>query len=178
MSEGDSIFDKPVNALPTALPRWNKGDEISAERLNAPVDALNRAMVGVPLPRQVFRPPRPAVRFWARVKSSTAVEDADNQYTYEIEKIEKTTAGYGGWTAIAGDWTGTAYNRSEDINAATGKLGNGATAENLDTDDFTFTMQPLPVGLPVIVEPVRLTTGVTEYWIVGDPNGIDGSCDE
>lgn len=42
------------------------------------------------------------------------------QYEYDAEEVEKILAGYGGWQAKLGGWSGKAYNRTEDVNTASG----------------------------------------------------------
>ncbi len=111
--------------------------------------------------------------FWARITASESA--GDNKWSYSIAEAVKTSAGYGGWAAKSGGRTGTAYNVIEDINAASGVLGDGVNASNLDTDDFTFTLQPCPNGVPVWIRPVPVGEA-TEYWFAYE-NGIDGGCD-
>ncbi len=54
--------------------------------------------------------PRPA-GFWARI---TGHSYGDRPWTYDFEEVEKTSAGYGGWTAVSDGRSGTAYNGVEE----------------------------------------------------------------
>lgn len=115
--------------------------------------------------------------FWAEITGHTS--DGDNQWTYSWKQVEKTSTGYGEWSAISPSVTGSdnAYNTLEDMNAATGTQGNGVDADSLDTDDFTFTIQPCPTGAIVRLHEVTVS-GETdpEFWFVY-ANGVDGECD-
>jgi hypothetical protein len=91
-------------------------------------------------------------------------------------EVYKATAGYGGWATLSGGRSGTARNTIEDGNSGSGTLGNGVAVSNLDTDDYTFTLQPVPDDVIVWVEEVD-QGGSTEYWFQYE-NGVDGSCDE
>lgn len=119
---------------------------------------------------------------WARIGSSTAADTpARNRWLYAWVEVEKTSAGYAGWTTKTGGASGTtssnsAYNSIEDANAATGVLGNGVNASTLNTVDWTFTVKACPSGTVVWLTPVVLTGGSTEYWFAYE-NGVDGSCD-
>jgi len=120
-----------------------------------------------------------AEAFWARITGSTPA--GDNRWTYSWEEVRKTSAGYGGWEAPEGGRTGEddAYNALEDMNGDTGVQGNGVDLANLDTDDYTFALQPCPAGAVVRMRPARFTGDgdpVTEYWFEY-ANGIDGGCD-
>ena len=112
--------------------------------------------------------------FWAWASANAS--DGDNKWSYTFAEIEKTSAGYGGWTALTGGRTGTMRNTIEDINAAAGVQGNGVTAANLDTADYTFTIQPLPNSVPVWVREVVVAGAAVEYWFSYE-NGVDGECD-
>src|SRR5687768_17273130 len=57
--------------------------------------------------------------FPAIINSATQV-GSNFRWTYSFSEAEKTSAGYGGWTAKSGGTTGTAYNFIEDQNGATG----------------------------------------------------------
>jgi len=111
----------------------------------------------------------------------SASADGDNRWTYSCRRAHKTAAGYGAasWTA-SGD-AFTARNLAEVINAATGTQGNGVDAANLDTDDATFALQPIPAGAVVWVMRIAVHAAslAGEYWILagGVPNGVDGGCD-
>jgi len=113
--------------------------------------------------------------FWARITGSTA--DGDNRWTYSWEEVAKTGAGYGGWGALDDGRTGAdnAYNSIEDMNAATGVQGNGVDVAHLDTDDYTFALQPCPTDAVVWMREVKVD-GDAEYWFAYE-NGVDGGCD-
>ena len=115
--------------------------------------------------------------FYGRITGSAG--DGDNRWSYTFVEVAKTVAGYGGWTTLAGGRTGTARNFVEDMNAAAGVQGNGVDVANLDTADFTFTLQPCPAGVIVHVRTVffiAAETAYLEYWFAYE-NGVDGSCD-
>jgi len=120
--------------------------------------------------------PKPPVTtgFWAKLTGSSA--DGTNRWSYSFTEVYKTTAGYGGWATLSGGRTGTARNTIEDGNTGSGTLGNGVAVSNLDTDDYTFTLQPAPDDVIVRVREVD-HGGSTEYWFQYE-NGVDGSCDE
>jgi len=111
--------------------------------------------------------------FFARISGNTA--DGTNRWYYSFVEVEKTGAGYDNWTTQAGGRTGTARNLSEDINDAAGVQGNGVDLANLDTADYTFTIQAVPTNGLVRVWETR-TGATTEYWFQYE-NGVDGTCD-
>jgi hypothetical protein len=103
-------------------------------------------------------------------------DGTNKRWLYAWSQAKKTTAGYGGWTAVTGGLSGTttskiAYNRVENINAATGTFGNGVASTNLTG---TFDVQPVPSGTPVRLKRV-VVAGVTEFWFSYE-SGIDGAC--
>jgi len=105
-----------------------------------------------------------AAGFWARLTGHAEADSpAQNRWTYSWAEVEKTTAGYGGWTTKSGGRSGTnnAFNSIEDMNDGTALEGNG-----VDLDDVRwFYTQYLPAatGDVVWMEPVRVGA-VTEYW--------------
>ena len=102
--------------------------------------------------------------------------DGTNRWKYTFVEVEQTTAEYGGWTTLASGRSGTSRNLSEDINDAAGVQGNGVDLANLDTADYTFTIQAVPTnGLVRMWE--AQNEAVTEYWFQYE-NGVDGTCDE
>jgi len=111
--------------------------------------------------------------FWAQLTGSSA--DGTNRWSYSFVEVYKATAGYGGWASLSGGRSGTARNTIEDGNSGSGTLGNGVAVSNLDTDDYTFTLQPVPGDVIVWVREVN-QGGTTEYWFQYE-NGVDGSCD-
>ena len=118
------------------------------------------------------KPPAPE-GFWAQLTGSSA--DGTNRWSYSFVEVYKATAGYGGWATKSGGKSGTARNTIEDGNSGSGTLGNGVAVSSLDTDDYTFTLRPIPDDRVVWVEEVD-QGGATEYWFQYE-NGIDGSCD-
>ncbi len=118
-----------------------------------------------------------AVGFWAVVQSSSPENsDPTTKWIYTCKRGSKATAGYGSsaWS-VTGD-TFTAYNPAENINATTGRQGDGIDVANL-TGSFAF--YPIQPNTPVIVRLVTVADdGSAEYWIVGAgmPNGVDGGC--
>lgn len=103
-----------------------------------------------------------------------ATADGDNRWSYEIDEVTKTDAGYGEWTTRVGGRSGTARNIYEDMNAATGIQGNGIDIANLPDG---FEIKPAPVDLIVhVTRVVEATTGTLEYWFA-HVNAVDGECD-
>jgi len=119
-----------------------------------------------------------ATGFWAKITASSAASTDGNQWYYSFAEVEKTSAGYSGWSTLEGGRTGTneAYNSLEDMNTAAGVCGNGVDPDNLDTDDFTFSIQPCPANAIVWMREIVVDT-TTEYWFQY-ANGVDGGCDE
>ncbi len=113
--------------------------------------------------------------FWAEITGNTSL--GSNQWTYSFKEVEKTSAGYGGWTDIDNGRTGTdtAYNFIEDMNDGLTTEGNGVDVDNLDTADYTFTIQPAPTGLTVEMHEIFNGTDM-EFWFMYE-NGVDGTCD-
>lgn len=110
--------------------------------------------------------------FTATIGAATQ-DGANKRWTYPITEVEKTGAGYGGWTALDGGRTGTAYNRIEDINGSSGLFGNGVDSTNLTG---TFDIQPCPEDVPVEITVVhRADDGSDEFWFSYE-NGVDGAC--
>lgn len=103
-----------------------------------------------------------------RVVSYTSA--GTNQWEYTVTQEVKNTAGYGGWVdSHNGLDEQVAYNRSEENNSGSGRQGNGVDVANLGS----CTIQPIPVGTHVDVLPFTLADGTVEYWIMGQPNGVD-----
>ena len=107
-----------------------------------------------------------------RITASSQV-GSTKKWTYTGTKVEKTSAGYGGWTDVTGPVTATLYNTLEDQNGASGTYGNGILQSNLTG---SFAMKPIPTGTRVFAQQITLTTGDTEWWIVNYANGVDGAC--
>lgn len=105
-------------------------------------------------------------------------------YTFtEARKTASQGAANGGWTAVAGGRSGTAYNAYEignpEASDTTTPLGIGPTWASLRDDTGTF--YPLPVRAKLVwVTPHTYDAGGTptvEYWFA-ESNGIDGGCAE
>jgi hypothetical protein len=115
-----------------------------------------------------------------RVTGNTPLEatkDANGnptQWTYTVEEIRKATAGYGGWAARAGGYSGTAYNTDEDANTGTGRQMNSVDHDGANYPGG-FEMFPLATG---VIRPglfVQTDAGLTEVWLF-KTNGEDGTC--
>ncbi len=113
--------------------------------------------------------------FWAEITGATDL--GNNRWSYSFKQKYKNGAGYGAWADWDGGVTGTAYNSIEDMNSGSGVQGNGVDVANLDTADYTFTLQPAPTGLIVRMAWVWDYSNETwEYWFAYE-NGVDGTCD-
>ncbi len=142
---------------------------------------------GPPAPLPNTPTPQNAPAFWAKITGCTAADSpAQNRWKYAWSEVEKTSAGYGGWTVKSGGRSGTtstdpARNTIEDINtgADAHTEGNGVDPANLDTASYTFTMMPCTTNNPVVMHEVGFAVGstaYTEYWFSYE-NGVCGSCD-
>ena len=175
------------------LPAFKRGDRLTAEELNRICRRVWRGIrgdglvivtdgaegVAIGLALQALLPliPKPQDWFFGRITASAA--DGSNRWKYSFEEVTKATAGYTTWVAKYGGRTGTtARNGIECPNAATGRLGNGATVANLDPvgGPYSFTLQPAPAGVVGEMRPVELADGTHEYWFQYE-NGVDGTCD-
>lgn len=184
------------------IQQFYKGQRVGAADLNQLVGVLNKfeAMVGDGNVR-VSRTPngttlsispdllgrlRGAVTtFWAKIGSSAEADSpAINRWLYAFTEQTRTAAGYGGWSTKANGTTGTtssnpARNFVEDMNDGLTVEGNGVDLDNLDTADYTFTIQACPSGVVVLMHEVKFNIGetsYTEYWFSYE-NGVDGTCD-
>jgi len=108
---------------------------------------------------------------WARVTASTR-PGAAWQWSYTLELVEKTAAGYGGWSTVSGVDTVTGYNLLENANGSTGLMGCGVNIDNLPTG---FELQPAPVGTVVRVWIVPVLDADAEHWFAHE-NAVDGTC--
>lgn len=109
---------------------------------------------------------------------ATDANDNPVQWVYDAEEVEKTSAGYGGWTKKTGGWSGKAYNFLEDQND-----GSGRQANMVDHDGSAypsgFKMEPMLNNTPVPAILVPVQDGedvVIEAWFMPVPNGEDGTC--
>jgi hypothetical protein len=122
---------------------------------------------------------RPSSDFYGHFAITSATQDGSNwRWAYAMAEHEKSTAGYGGWTAKSGGNTITAYNYAEEDNGTSGLLGNGMTVDSdgqIATTDIE--VQPIPTAKGVHrVYAVTLTSGATEYWFTAS-NAMDGECE-
>jgi hypothetical protein len=101
-----------------------------------------------------------------------ASRDGSNwRWAYSVAEAHLTGDGWT-WAALDGGRTGTAYNRVEMINGATGMTGLGMSYP----DDFNgLTPAPIPNGVPVRVEVYSDTAGAVRWWF-SETNGLAGSC--
>ena len=121
---------------------------------------------------------------------TSSTQDSTNyRWVYQAYRLKKGAAGYDGWDNLATE-SYTLYNTLEDMNGASGLLGTGVDTSSLDTADWTFELQPCPVGAIVegVLIPVSLTQAELdalptdenppdpEWWFEysGSP---DGECD-
>ena len=118
---------------------------------------------------------------------TTATQDGDNKrWQYTAKRLgSKSTAGYGGtWNDDPNDTDDyTLFALSELINSDTGTYGNGVTQASLDAindsgggTDGTHDLQPIPDDHPVFAVGLYLDDGSLEWWILPNPNGVDGEC--
>jgi len=131
----------------------------------------------------------PAGEFDAKITGHAEADTpAQNRWVYEFVEVEKTAAGYGGYTTLSGgrhsndeaDPPILAYNKLEDGNDGEGRECNGTDVDNLEGDNYSAQIEPCPDD--------TLVTMRTKVFIVdGEPvveyefdyeNGVDGSCDE
>lgn len=114
--------------------------------------------------------------FTARITGNTQ-DGTNKRWAYSFIEVEKTVAGYSGWTDLANGRTGTVRNRLEDQNGASGTYGNGVSSLNLTG---TFDIIPIPTGTRIRVDPVSVATNSdvfsVEYWTTY-ANGVDGACE-
>ncbi len=116
---------------------------------------------------------------WIRIGSATQ-DGSNKRWKYDWTEYEKSTAGYGGWTAVSGGRTGHsstfgyAYNGVEDGNGASGLYGNGVDSSNLTG---TIDIQKVPPDQVIVfAEVVNPADGsLPELWFAYE-NGIDGDC--
>lgn len=113
--------------------------------------------------------------FEAIIGASTLV--SPNLWSYAFQEAEETAIGPGGLTVKAGGRTGTAYNKSEDINTAS-VLGIGVDPAHLDTADYLFALGPCPVGTPrtITVGYVMVAGVATPSYRFEYEGSPDGEC--
>lgn len=111
---------------------------------------------------------------WFRIDD--ADQDGTNQrWVYSLVEVEKTSAGYGGWTDKSGGIsTAYGYNGAENPNNTTGS-SNGIGID-LTALTGTFALKQVnQLGSP-IVKAWPVTVGeITEWWF-HHVNHVDGEC--
>lgn len=176
--------------MPSQFPEsWKQGDALSADNLNRKTAAaMPRIRVAPPLQmRQVgsevviSMPQQFGTNGgdgdgakWFRIDD--AAQDGSNQrWVYSLVEVEKTSAGYGGWTDKAGGIaTSSGYNGAENPNNATG-TANGIGI-NLSLLPGTFELkQAHELGSPIVRAWPVVVGGSTEWWF-HHVNQIDGEC--
>jgi hypothetical protein len=141
---------------------WKPGDRYrESAHLQEPVAAIRQLAEAAgfgPAEGDLY----PGYRFTAQTISHTQ-DGSNKRWLYKFEEMEKVNAGYGGWGVKADGLAGTAYNRVEDNNGASGSYGNGVSSTNL-------------TGLLVEIAVVPLVgSDDVEFWF-SYVNGIDGAC--
>ncbi len=111
-------------------------------------------------------------------KITLATQDGtNNRWIYEGREQYKQTAGYDGWSDLAGGLVDAAlFDLTSDTQIDGGKLSSGV---DLAGDDFPagFLPKPLEVGTFVEARPVYGTySGAEEWWIVSHVTQVDGTC--
>lgn len=116
---------------------------------------------------------------WIRISASTLVSGSRWKYTWA--EVEKTAAGYDGWTLIDGGRAGPsatfeyAYNTIEVINVAARQIwGSGVNAANLGSG---FSLTGVANGDVVRAELVtpQVDGALPEAWFSFE-NSVDGTC--
>lgn len=110
-------------------------------------------------------------RLYGKITNSTQ-DGTNKRWIYTFRQVEKTTAGYTGWSLKSGGESGLVYNFIEDINMATGDFGNGVNSTNLEAG---FDIKPIPTNVIVLIYRIARTDNQMEYWTTYE-NGVDGSC--
>ena len=187
------------------IPHVHPGDRPSASQTNSQIDAINQFlnMVGDGLV-QVKRSGTTTTlaldvhaigdrqrrtvtitRFEALIGSSTAADSpAQNRWLYAWQEVHRTALGYDGWGVVTDGRAGSttvdpARNYMEDGNTGAGVECPGMDVANLDTANYTFTIQPCPSNVIRTMEERKFTldgTEYIEYWF-DYSNGVDGACD-
>ena len=122
--------------------------------------------------------------FWAEIGASLVADSpAQNRWFYAWAEVQKSAAGYDGWTAVSGGRSGTttsgpAYNFVEDMNTAADASSPTIQGNGVDIDGAafpsTFDIEACPSG---VIVPMYMVSGSAgpEYWFSYE-NGIDGTC--
>jgi hypothetical protein len=171
--------------MSTPLPRWEQRDNFRRDPHQALVDRCNETHSITPAgDLEVRRTPygttvldrrerqRVGDTFPARLGAATQ-DGSNKRWTYDFAEVEKTSVGYDGWAEKTGGRSGTAYNRIEEMNGATGLYGNGVDSDNLVTG---FDIKEAPGGVLVEMAEVTVAGEEPEYWFSYE-NGVDGTCE-
>ena len=126
---------------------------------------------------------------WVKITAQTVADSpAKNRWTYTVTQVNKTAAGYDGWTLVTdsalGIVGGTAYNFIEQMNVAADAssptiMGNGIDIDSATFLATTFAVMPAPINLIVpawvVLIQVNETTQTRELWFAWE-NSVDGAC--
>lgn len=173
------------------LREWQRGDPITAERLNEGRRGLSHILADwqhvqdrlAELERRVTQ--MAALRWFVGLLGN-ATSDGDNRWVYDFVQAQTDGSGYGTWAELENDGThagsdaivGVCRNLLEEANSST--QVNGTATSSLTG---TFAFQPIASGTPVVILPQRVNVGTeaapdyrVSYWFIPIPNNIDGSC--
>lgn len=168
--------------MPMQPDRMGRGDVVSADYLNRVAEAVVQrlSIVGGRISRHGTsicievdeQRPRGDRSFWAKITANST--DGTNRWSYTFAEVYQSAAGYDHWDTVADGLTGTARNTLENMNGASGMLGNGVTVANLIAGDADFALSPCPINAVVRVFRVD-AAGTDTYWFTY-ANGVDGGC--
>jgi hypothetical protein len=139
------------------------------EQLARRVRAIEQRVANMPVRPSLSR----GQSRWAmiRIDGATATSLTDGKsnpvrWTYSATEVEKTAAGYGGWSDKPGGFSGTAYHGIEEANDGSGTEATGADHDATLYTDSGFAMTPIQTGA-VVPAWLVYAGGATEAWIVG-----------
>ena len=119
-------------------------------------------------------------KFWVRIGGNSSA--GDHKWNYAWAEVYKASAGYGGWSTLAGGRSGTTgsnpgRNTLEDMNSSSGVQGNGVDVANLDpAETGSDTFEIMPCTSNNIIEMTKVPySGSFEYWFKYE-NGVNGNC--
>lgn len=110
-------------------------------------------------------------KIYAKI-TGNAQDGSNKRWIYTFRQVEKTTAGYGGWSLKSSGASGYLFNFVEDINLVVGTYGNGVDQANFEG---SMDIKAIPNNVIVTAQPITRTNGQIEYWTSYE-NGVDGSC--
>lgn len=121
--------------------------------------------------------------FWAQI--GLCQTEGSNRWIYAWTEVCKGSPGYDGWAATQNSRSGSlqdhpAYNSVEAGNTGQpGHIeGNGVDPDHLETESYSFQVQPCPSGCIVRMHEVPFSyedEDQIEYWFAYE-NGVDGEC--